>query len=390
LKIGKNNFYRWRVLLQVLNKELPEDDPAFQRWLREDVENMKLYQVLKGDIKEGNITFDRDKVFSNLSEILGFKIHKKAPLYKKMWFPYIASFLVLLSAGLSGYWVLKNINSSGQLSEVGTLLNSTDQRAKKAFLLSSQKEAIDLSEAFEIKKKDGMVISNTSEGVIRFEQSKSDKKRIEYHTLDILKGGEYELLLSDSSKVYLNSETQLIFPNYFEEDIRQVELIGEAYFEVKKSSKPFVVKTKDMQIRVLGTSFNVNAYQGVESVSTTLVEGSIEVNIATNSETFLLKPEYNFSVNKSSNEISIEKVNTDMYTAWIKGELVFRNQPLIDIFSALARWYDFTVVFEDPAIKTMRFTGSAMKERSLDYLLNQIQSVTDIKYRNEGSKIILY
>jgi ferric-dicitrate binding protein FerR (iron transport regulator) len=325
LKIGKNNFHKWRMLLKVLNKELPEDDPVFQHWLREDVENAKLYRVLKGDVKEGNIIFDRDKVFSNLSEILRFKTLKKVPLYKKTWFLYIAAFLVILSVGLFGY-----------------------------------------------------------------EQSKSEKKKTAYHTLDIPKGGEYKLLLPDGSKVYLNSETQLIFPDYFKEDVREVELIGEAYFEVKKNSTPFVVKTKDMQIRVSGTSFNVNAYQDVETVSATLVEGSIEVTIPTHSETFLIKPAYNFSVNKSSNEISVEKVNTDIYTSWIKGELVFRNQPLPDIFSKLVRWYDFTVVFEDPAIKTMRFTGSAMKEKPLDYLLNQIQSVTDIKYRNEGSEIILY
>jgi hypothetical protein len=75
LKIGKNNFHKWRILLKVLNKELSEDDPVFRHWLREDVENTKLYQVLRGDIKEENRTFDRDKVFSNLSEILRFKIH---------------------------------------------------------------------------------------------------------------------------------------------------------------------------------------------------------------------------------------------------------------------------------------------------------------------------
>ncbi len=389
LIIGKNNYHKWRLLLKVLNEELAEDDPAFQHWLAEDVENKKLYQVLKGRAKDKSIAINKDRVFNNLSNILGLKVHRAIPFYRKKWFSYVASFIIIALVGIGGYSLQKN-NPSVQISETGSLTKVTDQDTKKAFLLSSQGETIDLSETFEIKKKDGTLISNTSEGVISFEQSKSDKKKVEYHTLDIPRGGEYELLLPDGSKVYLNSETQLVFPNYFEGDSRQVVLTGEAYFEVKKDTKPFVVQTEDMKIIVLGTSFNVNAYRDIESINTTLVEGNIEVNIASNSKTFRIQPENDFSFNKTSNEIAIKKVNTDIHTAWLKGELVFRNRPLDEIFSKLKRWYNFTIEYEDPAIKTMRFTGSAQKVKPLDYFLNQIQSITDINYRNEGNKIILY
>jgi hypothetical protein len=390
MTIEKNNFHKWKLLLKVLNEEIPEDDPAFQLWLKEDVENKDFYLALKGKKRKENIPFDKGKAFNNISNILGLNISSKMPFYHNKWLKYAAFVLVIFSVGLAGYSVLHNRYLLEQINYEETKKNIFDPGSKKAYLLSSQGKTIDLSETFEIQKSDGTIISNKSEGIVSFQQSESVKKKVEYHTIYVPKGGEYELLLSDGSKVYLNSETRLVFPDRFEGNTRLVELTGEAYFEVKKATKPFIVQTNDMRIEVLGTSFNVNTYQNNTSASATLVEGSIQVRVPGNPEPFLIKPENNFSIDKSSNKISIRRVNTDLYTAWVKGEFIFRNQSLNDIFSQLERWYDFTIVYEDPAIQTMRFTGSVEKVRPLDYLLNQIQSVTEIRYKNEGDKIILY
>jgi len=268
--------------------------------------------------------------------------------------------------------------------------NIFDPGSKKAYLLSMKGEKIDLSESFEVKKEDGTVISNKSEGVISFEKTKPVKKTIEQQTIYVPKSGEYELVLADGSKVFLNSESQLTFPSYFDGNTRRVELTGEAYFEVEKDGRPFIIQTPDLSIEVLGTSFNVNAYQANPYINTTLVEGSIRIHLPKKEESFLLKPEHNFRLDKLSDEISVQRVNTDIYTAWIKGEFMFRNQPLTEIFAQLERWYDFKIVYENSNIAKMRFSGSAEKVRPLNYLLNQIQAVTDIQYRSEGDKIILY
>lgn len=397
MKIGKNNFPQWELLLKVLSEEMPENDPVFRSWLDEDEENKKLYLKLNGKGQMESSLFDKDKAFNNISDILGLSIRKKVPFHQKMWFKYAASFLAIVSVGLTGYILLTNERIPAPTEYASTEKNVFDPGSKKAYLLTSQGKTIDLSETFEFKNEDGTVVSNKSEGVLHFQKNdsiekKNDsvKKEVELQTIYVPKGGEYELLLADGSKVYLNSETKLVFPNQFEGETRHVELTGEAYFEVKKDQKPFIVKTADMQIEVLGTSFNVNAYQNNVSVNTTLVEGSVQVHIPDNPQTFLLKPDNNFSINKSSNEISVKKVDTNIYTAWMKGEFVFRNQTLCDIFTQLVRWYDFEIEYENAAIQTMRFTGSTEKTRPLNYLLNQIQSVTDIKYRNEGNKIILY
>ena len=414
LKVRKNYFSQWELLLKVLSEEVPENDPAFLHWLEADKENKELYLRLKGKGQKESLPFDKDKMFDNISDILSLNIQKKIPVYQRTWLKYAAFFLGIALIGLTGYFMLTNPDIPQSAKSAKIEKNIFDPGSKKAYLLSSQGKTIDLSETFELKNSDGTVVTNKSEGILSFRQStprKADKplknntslknngsekknepgkKQEELQTIYVPKGGEYELLLADGTKVYLNSETRLVFPSHFEGETREVELTGEAYFEVKKDTKPFLVKTENMQIKVLGTSFNVNAYQNNTSVNATLVEGSIRVFVPDSSKTFLLTPENNFSMNKTSCEISIRKVNTDVYTAWVKGEFVFRNQTLDDIFTQLARWYDIKIEYANPVIRTMRFTGSAEKVRPLDYLLNQIQLVTDIKYKNEEDKIILY
>jgi hypothetical protein len=413
--IKKNNLPEWELLSKVLSGETPDNDPAFQHWIKEEVGNGELYRALTGKKRAKSLPFDKNKIFNNISDILGLSIREKTPFYRKYPIWYVASFPAIISVGLIAYFVFTDEPIPEKQAEYAVAEeNVFAPGSKKAYLLSSQGKTIDLTESFELKSNDGTIISNKSEGIVRFQQyepeqhepaqthgpeqtqrqtrgqKEHEQKDVEDHTIYVPKGGEYELALTDGSKVYLNSETQLVFPSRFEGDVRQIELTGEAYFEIKKDVKPFIVKTTGIQIEVLGTSFNVNAYQDNEFVNTTLVEGCINVHVANHPEIFRIKPENNFSIHKSSNEISIRKVNTEIYTAWVKGEFAFRNQPLSNIFTQLARWYDFEIEYENPAIQTLRFTGSAEKMRPLNYLLNQIQMVTDVKYRNEGNKIILY
>lgn len=386
MKIEKNIFDKWNLLLKVLSDEIPENDSYFQYWLNEDNENKKLYLSLK----EGghhNELFDKEKIFNTISNKLSLNTERKKSFHQRRWFKYVTSSVAVIALSIIAlnYFTFQE-NSAPEKVEK----NIFDPGSKKAYLLSMKGEKIDLSESFEVKKEDGTVISNSSEGVISFEKTKPVKKTIEQQTIYVPKSGEYELVLADGSKVFLNSESQLTFPPYFEGDTRRVELTGEAYFEVKKGDKPFIIQTPDLAIEVLGTSFNVNAYQTNPYVNATLVEGSIHIRLPKKQEAFLLQPNHNFRLEKSSNEISVQQVNTDIYTAWVKGEFMFRNQPLAEIFVQLERWYDFKIIYEKPEIAEMRFTGSAEKVRPLNYLLNQIQSVTDIQYRLDRDKIILY
>lgn len=388
LKIEKNITDKWNLLLKVLSDEIPEVDSHFQHWLNEDIENKKLYQSLKEGGQHNGLLFDKDELFNNISAKLSLDTERKTPLYRKKWFKYSISSVAVIALSIIitlNYFTFHENTIPEKVEK-----NIFDPGSKKAYLLSMKGEKIDLSESFEVKKEDGTVISNKSEGVISFEKTTPVKKIIEQQTIYVPKSGEYELVLADGSRVFLNSESQLAFPSYFEGDTRRVELTGEAYFEVKKDGRPFIIQTPDLSIEVLGTSFNVNAYQTNPYVNATLVEGSIRIRLPEKQESFLLQPDHNFRLDKLSEKISVQQVNTDIYTAWVKGEFMFRNQPLAEIFAQLERWYDFKIIYENPDIAKMRFTGSAEKVRPLNYLLSQIQAVTDIQYKSEGDKIILY
>lgn len=386
LKIEKNIIDKWNLLLKVLSGEIPENDRHFQHWLHEDTENRKLYISLK-EGKQNDELFDKDSIFNTISNKLSLNTETKKSLYQRKWFKYAVSSVAVIALSIItlNYFTPQENQTPEKVEK-----NIFDPGSKKAYLLSMTGEKIDLSESFEVKKEDGTVISNNSEGIISFEKTTPVKKTIEQQTIHVPKSGEYELVLADGSKVFLNSESQLTFPSYFEGDARRVKLTGEAYFEVKKEGKPFIIETPDLSIEVLGTSFNVNAYQTNSYVNTTLVEGSIRILLPEKQETFLLQPDHNLRLDKLSDAISVQQVNTDIYTAWVKGEFAFRNQPLSEIFAQLERWYDFRIIYENQDIAKMRFSGSAEKIRPLNYLLNQIKAVTDIQYRSEGDKIILY
>lgn len=385
LQLQKNNIDKWKLLLKVLSEEIHEDDSLFQHWLYEDPANKLLYKSLK-EGQGNNALFDKEQVFKNISNKLSLNSRRKTGWHRTKWFKYATSAVAIVALFII---TIYHVTREPHLPEV---VEKTifDPGSRKAYLLSMKGEMIDLSESFEVKKEDGTIISNKSEGMISFEKTASVNRKIEQQTIYVPKSGEYELLLSDGTRVYLNSESRLTFPSYFEGETRQVELQGEAYFEVKKESKPFVILTPELTVEVLGTSFNINAYETNPYVNTTLVEGNVRVHLTESRKVFQLKPEQNLRLDKSSDEVSVERVNTDLYTAWVKGEFMFRNQPLPEIFAQLERWYDFKIIYENQDIKKMRFTGSALKAKPLNYLLDLITSVTDIQYRDERDKIILY
>jgi|GEM_PF-790826 len=344
MKVVQNNYSQYENLLSVLCGELNEKDPDFQRWLAQDIENKKLYHFLKGKEKgrakddpfDKKLPFNKDQAFENVKDILGLNIQTKKPFYRSAVFMYAASLVFIIIISIAGHYSYK-----------GYLNRQADTFAESG---------------------NGEV----------------------FNTIYVPKGILHEISLSDGSKVLLNSDSKLVFPTHFSGKSRRVELEGEAYFEVQKSAVPFIVKTAAMQITVTGTSFNVNAYQDNTAFQTTLVEGSVKINIPDKPDTYTLNPGNNFSLSKYADEISIQKVNTEKYTSWMRGELIFRNQPLDEIFTTLKRWYDFDIEYTKPAIRTMRFTGSVEKKRPLVYFLNQIRSVTEIKYRHDGERIILY
>lgn len=213
----------------------------------------------------------------------------------------------------------------------------------------------------------------------------SDKSAVVYNTISTPRGGQYELILADGSKVWLNAASSLKFPASFAGKNREVELTGEAYFEIAANKdKPFIVKTGQAKIQVLGTHFNVMAYNA--EIKTTLLEGSVKMNYK--SATATLKPGQQARVNTNQENIKVANVDVEEAVAWKNGLFQFNNTSLETIMQQISRWYDVEVLYADPA-PSRRFTGKMSRNVSLQHVLKVLE-LSDVKFTLEGKKIKVF
>lgn len=209
---------------------------------------------------------------------------------------------------------------------------------------------------------------------------------IKTHKLKIPRGGEFFVRLSDGTKVWLNSESELKYASKFEGKERRVYLTGEAYFEVSHNpNKPFFVESKNLQIQVLGTSFGVRSYRDEDYALTTLEEGCVNINTATSSVT--LKPGEQAKLH--NNEIIVNKVNTNTFTAWRNGKYIFINEPLGDIMKTLARWYDVNVFYTSSKLEQIPFTGELIRYKNIEELLKKFEILEKVKFEIKDNAVTI-
>jgi len=205
---------------------------------------------------------------------------------------------------------------------------------------------------------------------------------MEYNTITIPRGGQYQLTMADGSKVWLNAGTTLKFPRTFADNKRAVELSGEAYFEVAKNeSAPFVVKLNNMEVQVLGTHFNVKAYPEESIIKTTLLEGKVELKAGINST--LLQPGKE-GVFDAGN-ILVNNANTAEAIAWKNGDFLFDKSDIKSIMQQFERWYDIDVQYEEGVPKN-RFVGEFSRNLSLAASL-KILELSGIHFTISGKNI---
>ncbi|MCG6188603.1 FecR domain-containing protein [Maribellus maritimus] len=190
-----------------------------------------------------------------------------------------------------------------------------------------------------------------------------------------------ELKLPDGSFVLLNSGSKIKYNADFSRGQREIFLEGEAFFDVEKDTEhPFTVKSKVLDIKVYGTSFNIEAYPNEEKFSTTLVEGSISVMDKTGKEIAQLKPGENASYAKDENRLIVQKVNTGIYTSWREGLVTFRNEKLKDIAKFIERWYNVEIIIRSEELGDERYFGTILKNKPIDQILEVFKLTTVFKY----------
>lgn len=210
------------------------------------------------------------------------------------------------------------------------------------------------------------------------------------HKIVTTVGGDYQLVLSDGTKVWLNAESEIDYPIEFLGDKREVFLKGEAYFEVAPDpEKPFIVKTTSMQTRVLGTSFNINAYENEPNVYTTLLTGKVEVmlNKRGNTSPVVLKPAMQLKLDKESGDFSVEKVRVEEITAWRYGVFMFAEDDIEVVTRMLSRWYDVKFVFDGERKGPHTFSGRMSKDDKLNEILKMLTLTGGPEFKIEGNTV---
>ena len=233
---------------------------------------------------------------------------------------------------------------------------------------------------------DGTQISASGSGVTY--ASGVESESVVYNKLEIPRGGEFCLTLSDGTRVWLNSETSIQYPVAFGAKERRVFVQGEAYFEVAKdANKPFTVQFMSSSVTVLGTSFNIRAYPEEKRSQTTLAEGS--VRIYSPGSSMLLKPGEQAEVSALSGEMVKQEVEVKNFTSWKDGRFVFEQQPLEDIMRTLERWYDIRVIFKDEGAKRISLSGNMKRYGDFSQVMKMLQMTGDVRFELHGNDVYI-
>jgi ferric-dicitrate binding protein FerR (iron transport regulator) len=207
------------------------------------------------------------------------------------------------------------------------------------------------------------------------------------HRIIIPRGGEFSVVLGDGTKINLNSRTEVRYPVHFSPASREVYLEGEAYFEVAKDGRPFVVHAGGLDVRVLGTGFNVNT-QTIGTVKTVLVTGSVE--ITSGEETVRLTPNQLAIYRSSDEHFSVQRVDVTPHVAWKDHNFVFDKERLEDIMETLSLWYDMEVIYENGLVKEMRLTGDLERYEDVRKLLYFFEKTSEsLHFEIVGKTVIV-
>jgi len=223
-------------------------------------------------------------------------------------------------------------------------------------------------------------------GMLSYNTLKNKSSEVLYNTISTPRGGQYELMLSDGSKVWLNAASSLRFPAAFVGKERKVELLGEAYFEVaKNAAMPFKVKVHGMEVEVLGTHFNINSYDNESMIRTTLLEGSVKIN--KNNSSSLLKPGEQAQMNKAGEIKIINNVDVEEAIAWKEGKFQFDKADIHDIMRQLARWYDVDVEYKGTV--SSHFGGTISRDVNLSQVLNMLHLTGEVNFQIQDKKVLV-
>jgi transmembrane sensor len=303
----------------------------------------------------------------------------------KPWYRYAAA-AVLLLVGVTTVYLIKHSSNS---TIAKRYKNDVKPGFEQATLTLANGDVVNLgkSNSQPAIQEHGVSIKKAADGILLYSYKSTDGSSNADTTENIIrtpKGGQFQVVLSDGSHVWLNTNSSLIFPVKFNSGHRTVKLTGEAYFEVAKNAKsPFAVITANQQVKVLGTHFNINAYTDEPETRTTLLEG--KVNVVTPSKSVIIKPGEQAVLAK--NNLQVKPADMEEIMAWKNGLFFYNQQSLEVIMRQVSRWYNVDVVFEDENIKGQLFSGALSRFKNISEILEVLETTGSVHFKIEGRRV---
>lgn len=366
------------IMKQLASGTLSEDEKVcFEEWFKNPSHQKYFRELLK--FRSGVMAYsvkdnvDRKKAWNKVRPVR--KISRVRQVLK-----YAAILLLPLCVGLLLF--------TREQEKVQTVYvePAVKPGGKLAVLTLSTGKQVELAGDVSAISEQGAEISTSTDNELVYKQVENRMPVNEvYNTITIPRGGEYKLVLADGTTVWLNSDSYIRFPVTFSGDKRQVELRGEAYFEVAKNmEKPFIVRINDYDICVTGTQFNVRDYSN-ESVVTTLVEGSIQLERGKQIQK-LVPGQQALLVN---GRWIIKEVDVTDFIGWREGAFNFKEVCLENIINELARWYDFDVYYQNAEVKNYHFTAWFRRNASIEEVIEVLEKTKKIQMRLDGKTLIV-
>lgn len=249
---------------------------------------------------------------------------------------------------------------------------------------------LDAANLGELGNMGNMSIKKQADGLLSIEISNSENSTIEKNTIRTPAGGQYQVKLPDGTRIWLNASSSITFSNAFVNRYREVELSGEAFFEVAKMqirnrSIPFFVVNNNQRIEVLGTQFNVYDYPG-ESIETTLLEGSVRIHSLESSSSTVLKPGQQSKIVNGA--IETKDADLESTLSWKNGDFIFNNEDLSSIMKKLERWYDVEIEYSSSVVPR-KFSGAVSRSKNLSEVLKIMEFTGKVTFKIEGRRVIV-
>lgn len=303
-----------------------------------------------------------------------------------------ASILICLLGGY--YWLnFKQYDKPAQQITYSKNTPVAPGRDRAILTLSNGKSIVlDNVKSGKVAEDASSTIDKNADGHLSYSSS-SDTEASEggsvLNTLATPRGGQYHLVLSDGTRVWLNAASSITFPVQFANNDRVVTVTGEAYFEVShRDRQPFKVLTATQEIKVFGTHFNVNSYADDKTNNTVLISGSVQVKSLQSGQHCLLKPGQQASTSRKDGQLTTAQANVENAVSWKNGYFIFDNQQIKDIMRIMSRWYDVDVSYEGQTT-VEHFGGSFSRNLTMNEILNNLQQIGNLDFEVNGNHVVI-